>query len=139
MNYPLSPEVFIAIAVAVILVILAAVTFHTCRWGSRLAKLSVPKPPEVWVSALQVVVAAGAAGLLRAAHAEPAPALAASLGILILSGFPFYKMAFRMGWIAAFRLWGVTAALQIVILPLTLAASFVICFLLLLWIFPPVY
>jgi hypothetical protein len=136
----LPPLASILIGTCIILVLLSGIITWTIRISLRLNQLEIPKLHILIGTAfIQTLVEVVVTAILRAMKFGPITGIGIGIGSAILSGILVMKLVLQKSWKQTLWLWGIAAALQLVLIPIGLAVLLVLFTLLLYGIYPPVY
>lgn len=139
-QFPLSPLVSIYISLSIILFLLCGILAWTYRISIRINKLAGSKFGILFgVAFVQILLGVVITVVLRALKFEPITGIAVGIGTAILVGIPVLKLFVRLDWKPTLRVWGVAAAMQLVLIPICSLILAVVFVQLLLWLYPPVY
>ena len=138
--FPLPPLISLLIGLCIILLMLCGIVVLTTWTSIRLSKVQIPKLRILFIVAfLQILLGVGVTAILRAVKVEPLTGVGAGIGTTILAGFLIMKMVLHSSWKQALRVWGVAAAMQLILIPICLVVLLAILMMLSYWIYPPVY
>jgi hypothetical protein len=137
---PQLPVIVFFLGIGVILLILCGVLAWITRISFRLNKVDAPKTKILLaISFLQTLTGVFTVFVVRTIKDEPLIALGTGLVIMLLSGILFMKLILKMGWKQSMHIWGIAAAVQLVLVPVcsvVMAVAWVMIYLLL---YPPQY
>jgi len=140
MKLPSLPLILLFLGLAVILLILCGVLAWTTRISFRLNKVDAPKTKPLFAIAfLQILAGVIAVFVVRTIKNDPLIALGASLVIMLVSGIFLMELILKMGWKQSLRIWGIAAAVQLVLAPVCSAVMAITWAMILFWLFPPQY
>lgn len=139
-QFPLPPLLSVLISLTLLLLLVCGILAWTYGISIRINKsegfrFGIRFKVAFVQTLLGVVITAG----LREWKFEPITAIAVGIGTTILAGIPALKLFVRLAWKPTLRLWGVAAVMQLVLIPICSSILAVIFFLLLLWLYPPVF
>jgi hypothetical protein len=126
------------LALGSILLILFGIIPWTTRISLRLNKVDTPKLKFLFAIAfLQILLGIMAVFIVKAIKNELFIAIGGGSGITFLSGLFFIKLILKNGWRQSLRVWGIAAAMQLVLLPICSAVLLVVFVSLIFLLFPP--
>jgi hypothetical protein len=138
--FPLPPLISLLIGLCIILLILCGIVVLTTWTSIRLSKVQIPKLRILFIVAfLQILLGVVVTAILRAMKVGPLTGVGAGIGTTILAGFLIMKLVLHNSWKQALRVWGVAAAMQLILIPICLVVLLAILMMLSYWIYPPIY
>jgi hypothetical protein len=139
-QFPLPPLVFIPIVLGIILIILCGLITLTLRLSIRLNKAESPgRKTLILVAFLQILAGTIVVAVLRVMKIGPFAGIGVGMAAAIMTGILGMKWFLHGSWKQTLRLWGVAAAMQLVLMPVCLAVLLLIFMALSFWIYPPIY
>jgi hypothetical protein len=139
-QFPVPPLVSIFISLGVILMLLCGIIAWTYKLSIRINKFEDPKFGILFgIAFVQTLLGVIVTAILRAMKFEPFAGLGAGIGTVVLSGILILKLSLQYNWKQTLQLWGIAGVMQLVLIPICLLMLSVVFFLLLYWIYPPVF
>jgi hypothetical protein len=140
MSHIIEPsEVFFYLSLGFLLITLCGIIAVTIRISLRLNKVDAPKLRWLlWIALLQIllgVISIIIESIFGPTKEEALIAFVTPLGATLLSGILFIKLILKTGWKQSLRVWGLAAAMQLVLLPVCSFVLFII-YVMLLSLFP---
>jgi len=140
MKLPQLPVIVLFLGIGVFLLILCGVLAWATRISFRLTKVAAPKTKPLFAIAfLQILAGVIAVLIVRTIKDDPLIALGAGLFIMLVSGILLMKLTLKMGWKQSLRIWGIAAAVQLVLAPVCSVVMAMAWVMIMLWLFPPQY
>ena len=137
---PRLPVIILFLGLGVILLILCGVLAWITLISFRLNKVDAPKTKSLFaISFLQILTGVITVLVVRAIKDEPLIALGTGLVIMLLSGILFMNLILKNGWKLSLRLWGIAAAVQLVLVPVCSVVMSVALVMFLFLLYPPQY
>jgi len=139
-QFPVPLLVSIFISLGVILLLLCGIITWTYKLSIRINKVESSKFGILFgIAFVQILLGVIVTAVLRAMKAEPLPGIGAGIGTVVLFGIPILKLSLHRNWKQTIQLWGIAGVMQLVLIPICLLILSVVFFLLLYWIYPPVF
>jgi hypothetical protein len=139
-KFPLPAPVFVLIWLGLTILLLCGIVAWTISKSSCRNKVPAPHRKILFLIAfLQILVGSITTAILQASAFDPYRGIGFGIGMAILAGIPLQKGVLKTAWKQTFKIWGLGALIQLVLLPICIVVSLIMFAIVSIWLYPPIF